>query len=634
MAVGQDARTLDLLGGGAAEGSLDPITGRTPFDPMPQQQRDALANQYAVRLPAQQTGTTNATVYNPNQSQSSSPLQQLSAYLNGNVGGVTGAYNASRAAIGTPNALNAAGANPANANAIAAARGIPTVPQPTAGMAQQGLGAVPSIGEQINSARQTGAGFLGLANNVMGQTGQQATSLFGQGQGYQVSAPQITAGGNYQTPVRGGLAMEGAPTQGLATGPGGSPLPGGGSVLPPAGGGGPHIVGGPGAGPATSSVPQFTQGGAAPAPASAGAAPALPQFQVGARGAAPGMVDPGALGALGSVAGQLGNQGASSADQQSMLARLNGVLNAPQGPSVAEAQLRQAQAQNAAQLIGLARSGRGGPGDQAEALREAISAGSGLMSDTAGQIATLRAQEEDMRRNRELSGIGLGGQLATAQRGQDLGLRGQDLAALQSDQGAQLGARGQTLAALQGNQGTQLGARGQDLTARAQDLGALTSDADRQLAAQGLALQGQLGLTGLGLQAQGQGLQYSSQQNALGLGAEGMAQDAINRANQNAIQLSLGNQAADNAMLMQRNELNSRPGFLEQLGLNIAGGVGNALGGGIVGSIFGGGGAPAPAPAPAAAPNPYLYTVPYAGSPQYNANNYTPGPYGGAGGVY
>lgn len=255
-----------------------------------------------------------------------------------------------------------------------------------------------------------------------------------------------------------------------------------------------------------------------------GAAPQVGNVGNIATGAAPG-----------AVAGQLGTMGASSADQQSMMARLNGFLDAPDGPSVAEAQLQQAQANNIGQMLGLARSGRGGAGAQAQALAGAMSEGSALASDTAGQMATLRAQEEDMRRNRALSAIGLGGEMATAARGQDLGYRGQDLAALQGDQATSLGARGQDLQASMANQSTQsqleqlraqtaLGARGQDLSAlqgdqstalgaRGQDLSALQSDIQAQIAARGQNLSALQGNQSAGVSTRGQDIAAQSDLN-------------------------------------------------------------------------------------------------------------------------
>jgi hypothetical protein len=241
----------------------------------------------------------------------------------------------------------------------------------------------------------------------------------------------------------------------------------------------------------------------------------------------------------GAVMPQLGNMGQQSGDQQAMMSRLNGFLDSPDGPSVAQSQLQSAQADNMANLLGAARSGRGGAGAQAQALRGAMSEGSAIMSDTAGQLATLRAQEADMLKNRQLSAIGLGGDMATAARGQDLGFRGQDLAALQGDQGAALGARGQDLQSAMANQSTQtqleqlraqtdLGARGQNLAAlqgdqstalgleglrantattnRGQDLSALTADQQASIAARGQNLSALQGNQSTALGARGQNL--------------------------------------------------------------------------------------------------------------------------------
>lgn len=134
-----------------------------------------------------------------------------------------------------------------------------------------------------------------------------------------------------------------------------------------------------------------------------------------------------------------------------------------------------------------------------------------------------------MRRNRALSAIGLGGEMATAARGQDLGYRGQDLAALQGDQATSLGARGQDLQASMANQSTQtqleqlraqtaLGARGQDLSAlqgdqstalgaRGQDLSALQSDIQAQIAARGQNLSALQGNQQAGVTTRGQDIQ-------------------------------------------------------------------------------------------------------------------------------
>lgn len=344
------------------------------------------------------------------------------------------------------------------------------------------------------------------------------------------------------------------------------------------------------------------------------AASVLPSLPAGPGQIAPQLGAAPKVGAVGAVAPQMGTLGAQNAGQQSFLDQLQSRLSGPQGPSVAEAQLRQAQANNAAELLGAARSGRGTAADQAERLREAMSQGSALMSDTAGQLATLRAQEEDMRANRDLNALGLGGQLSTAQRGQDLTYGGQRLGALQGDQSTALGlenlraqtalgARGQNLSALQSDQGAYLGQR-------AQDLSALTGDADRALAAQQLGLQGQLGLGQLGLQAQGQGLQYSSQQNALGLGAEGLAQDAINQSNANIIRQAIAQGANATQLQLLQQQLDARPSFGEKLLGNVVG-AGLQFGGMALGGALGGpAGAAAGGALGDAAGNSLFYTQP------------------------
>lgn len=301
------------------------------------------------------------------------------------------------------------------------------------------------------------------------------------------------------------------------------------------------------------------------------ALPGQPGAVAGQLGGTPQAVGAGAnvagqLGAgPGNVYGTMGNMGGAAGDQQNMLGRLQGFLDQGTDPSIAQAQLQQAQANNAANLIGAARSARGGPGAVAAAMRGAISEGSAIGSDTAGQMATLRAQEADMQRQRQLQGIGLGGQLAgdiragdQAYRGQDiqqaladqstqLGARGQDLNALLADQAsgnqlalanleAALAGRGQNLQALQGDQSSALGARGQDVNAllgqmqqnvvqRGQTLDTMSADAQRNLDAQGMNMQRELGMAGLGVQSQGQGLDYLSQAQQRGLMGEGAALD-------------------------------------------------------------------------------------------------------------
>jgi hypothetical protein len=283
--------------------------------------------------------------------------------------------------------------------------------------------------------------------------------------------------------------------------------------------------------------------GAAPGSFSMGAAPGAVAGQLGT---GPGSFQMGA--GPGGINDQRSGFGQTNAAQGEMLSRLSQFLDAPEGPSIAEAQLQQSQADNMASLIGAAHSGRGGAGATAEAMRGALSEGGAVMADTAGQMATLRAQEEDMRKNRQLSGIGLGGQMSEAQRAGDLTFGAQELAALQGDQATALGTRGQdlsanianqqnalnvrgqNLSALQGDQSTALGARGQDLsgnianqqaalTGRGQNLAALQGDQSTSLGME--QLRGQLSLG-----ARGQDLSALTADQSTALGLEGLRTNA------------------------------------------------------------------------------------------------------------
>lgn len=421
---------------------------------------------------------------------------------------------------------------------------------------------------QMQQTQQLGANIQGQGAQVANQQNAQAAAFNQAGQNFSATsqsvAPQFGVGD--QVSMRGGTAAPAAlRTSQLGAAPsigqisnvagqlGGTPQAAGvggiagqlggapGAVTPGQLGGYSQVAGQLGGGYQVGSV-----GGIA---SRLGAGPQVGQVGNIQMGAGPGAVMP-----------QLGNMGQQSGDQQAMMSRLNGFLDSPDGPSVAEAQLQSAQADNMANLLGAARSGRGGAGAQAQALRGAMSEGSAIMSDTAGQLATLRAQEADMLKNRQLSAIGLGGDMATAARGQDLSFRGQDLSALQGDQGTALGARGQDLQSAMANQSTQtaleqlraqtdLGARGQNLAAlqgdqstalgleglraqtattnRGQDLSALTADQQASIAARGQNL----------------GALQGNQQTALG--ARGQNLSALQGDQSTAAQMSLGQLQAD-----------------------------------------------------------------------------------------
>lgn len=422
-----------------------------------------------------------------------------------------------------------------------------------------------TIGQQTGAARGLGSGIQGQAQGIQADQAQLAKNLGGIAGGYRATAQNNQfQGGTRATAGNMGTVA---------------------NVNPAALGGYGSVAGGLGGAPGAVSTGSL--GGVGMAAGRLGGAPQVGQVGNIGMGAGPG-----------NVAGQLGNQGVSAADQQAMLARVNGFLDAPEGPSVAQGQLQQAQAQNMSQMLGMARSGRGGAGAQAQALAGAMSEGGAIASDTAGQLATLRAQEEDMRKNRALSAMGLGGELATAARGQDLNVRGQDLSALQGDQSTQLGARGQDLnaamanqstqtqleqlrantalgargqdlGALQGDQSAQLGMRGQNLSAlqgnqqtalgaRGQDLGALTADQGASIAARGQNLSALQGNQQAGITARGQNI--TQEANILGANTTYRAQDLANATanadrNLGAQQLSLQGQLGYRGLANDANAL-------------------------------------------------------------------------------
>ena len=306
--------------------------------------------------------------------------------------------------------------------------------------------------------------------------------------------------------------------------------------------------------------------------------PGQPQSIAGQLGAGPSLQQPGGVagqlgatpqgeGYWGSVRGQLGggpgaaygqagNLGMNSAQQQGMMGRLEGFLDSPEGPSVAEAQLQQAQAGNMANLMGAARSGRGGAGASAQALRGALSEGSALMSDTAGQMATLRAQEQDMLKNRQLNAIGLGGQMATNIRGQDLTGRAQDIGLLQGDQQTEVATRAQNLGALQGDQAAanQMGIANlqAQMQGRGQDIGALQGDQQTQLAMQQLMGQTGVDVRGQDLQAlmSDQGAQLGARGQDVNAMVAGRGQDVTQRGQ------TLGMMEGDANRALQADQLN------------------------------------------------------------------------------
>lgn len=135
--------------------------------------------------------------------------------------------------------------------------------------------------------------------------------------------------------------------------------------------------------------------------------------------------------------------GSGVGTQQQAVSNIGNWLNQGPGPSVAEAQLRQGNDQNVANMMAMAASGRGqggGAAAQQAAAFQAANAG----QQTNQEAAVLRAQEAQAWKQSQLAGInaqaGIGANLTGAgQNAQNLGLNYQQLAAnQQQNAGSQL----------------------------------------------------------------------------------------------------------------------------------------------------------------------------------------------------
>lgn len=105
-------------------------------------------------------------------------------------------------------------------------------------------------------------------------------------------------------------------------------------------------------------------------------------------------------------------QYAPSAQRDALADLRQQIAASQQGPSQAEQMLGQAADMSAADALSLARSGRGGPGAQARAMRGAQAQQAATGVDTASSLAQLRAGEEQADLQRQLQAAGLGAQLS------------------------------------------------------------------------------------------------------------------------------------------------------------------------------------------------------------------------------
>jgi hypothetical protein len=196
--------------------------------------------------------------------------------------------------------------------------------------------------------------------------------------------------------------------------------------------------------------------------------------------------------------------------------RLNAYADAPEGPSAAQAMLRgQADADKRTQLA-IARSGRGGPAAAVQAQRQASAEGGLIQAETRGQAATLRAQETDAYKSRQLQALAQAGSLISQAEAQRLtALSNAGALMSQADQ--------QKLSALQAYGQLKATQDSQQLSAK-QSAGQLTSNAEGMLlnaTSNAAQLQGQMDAQRLGaisnaaqLRTQGDQIRSSNLQSA------------------------------------------------------------------------------------------------------------------------
>lgn len=559
--MAQAANTADFFGEGTAAPAAAPALTQEELD------RQLLARNIAANRAAA-TNTANINMNRQPTNAAAPPGAAQTAFNNGNIGGASGAFNAVSpagqaaftAAHNTPGGGNVSGLgsfirNPfGSAGALGAAQTIPKPIVQGIGLVGEGVKAGLISGAQGDSAvpNQIGAGIAGVdPNGIAG-----AVDNFVNGPG--VAPVQVTPDAQ-----RPNAALDAA-----VGGPGGF---GG-------GGGAPINTGNPGAiaGAAAARMPTF---GSAPSIGTvAGSlnnfrpAPAAPP--TGAMASAPGQVSMGALpgreaiqplpgtGRMGALPGTVG-QGAlpgtvsmgtlpGQTDRSLQTAALDRVLGFDANTaSKAEAQLADAQQMNLSNSLALARSARGGPAAQAQALRAAQGEGAATMSQTSRDLATLRAQEEDTAKSRELQALGLGGQLSGDIRTGDIGERGQNVGALEASLAAGTAQRGQTIGAVTADQASLASQRGQTIDALLGERNAGVAERGQTVGAQTAALNAGVSQRGqdvgaleaaltAGVTQRGQTVEQQIAERTAGVAERGQTTTAGTAANQQKLDAILG----------------------------------------------------------------------------------------------
>lgn len=526
-----DANQLDLLGEGTAAAPAAPALTQQQID-------DDLLRRQTLANRAVATNTANI---NMNRAPTNAPAPAgaaQTAFQNGNIGGASGAYNmtspAGRAAFDTMH-VNAA---------------------------DSGYGT-----SAFNGVRD----YFGNADlNPFNKGPIQKQGGFDPiAPGRVIDAVGDALGGPNVAPVQV-TPLDQRPNAAL------NAAVGGGGGLP-GGGGAPQNTGNPGAIQAASA--RLGTFGAAPSIGMANAglqnfrpAPAAPP--VGSMASAPGQVSMGALpgreaiqplpgtGKLGALPGTVG-QGAlpgsvqmgalpGQTDRSLQTAALDRVLGFdPNTSSKAEAQLADAQQMNLSNSLALARSARGGPAAQAQALRGAQAEGAATMSQSSRDLATLRAQEEDTAKQRELSALGLGGQLSGDIRTGDIGERGQNVGALETALTAGTAQRGQTIGAVTADQAARTSQRGQTIDAllgernagvaeRGQTVGAQTAQLNAGVSQRGQDVGALEAALGAGVTQRGQTVEQQVAERNAGVAERGQTTQANTAANQQTLDALLG----------------------------------------------------------------------------------------------
>jgi hypothetical protein len=343
----------------------------------------------------------------------------------------------------------------------------------------QGGGKPTTVAAGVSGQNNAGnAGVSGiqqaLANPQMGNSPAQNLAA--------ASKAGVSVGG-YDTALTGALASKPQPAATVSR-PGASTLApvGGSAALYQQPGAGQGLAAGGGAAGIQAIDAALT--GYDPTVALPGTARAGQLAGRGSMGALPGTVSQGALPStvgLGALPGQVSmgarpdlvGMGAlpGATDRSLQLSALDRVVGYdPTTASLAQAQLADASQMNLANQLAMARSARGGPAAVAAALAQAQGEGAATMSQQARDLAMLRAKEEDTAKQRELEALGLGGELASSMRGQDVLERGQDVGAVEAALQAGVQQRGQTMASLDAELAQMVSQRGQDVEGAIADL--------------------------------------------------------------------------------------------------------------------------------------------------------------------